>query len=98
MIDAYLTESVTWRQAAGADKWGSPLPPVDTAIKAHVDSRTRLVINFQGEQVVSAAKVLMKGKPGHQDNIVIGGTAHIIVAVHEKRVFGVLSHYEVYIQ
>lgn len=98
MIDPYLTETITWRQSAGLDQWGTPLTPTDTPVKALVEWETRLVFNLAGEEVVSAGLISVKRKPSHADNYVVDGVEHAILAIAEKRVFGVLSHYEVAVQ
>ena len=97
MVGIYLTDTITWVRAAGVDQWGTPLTPVSASISARVDWRTKLVRNFAGEQVVAAGSVLVGDKPGHNDNFIIDGAAHVLIAIHEKKLFAAVSHYEVWI-
>jgi hypothetical protein len=96
MIGAYLTDTVTWKKSQGGDAWGSPAAPVETAVKARIDRRTRLVRNFAGEEVTAAGSVLLLDKPGHEDLLTFDGADHAILAVAERKAWGV-SHYEVYV-
>ena len=96
MVGVYFTDSITWVRAAGVDQWGEPLTATEVSIRARVNWKTRLVRNFAGEQVIAAGTVLVSDKPSHEDNVEIDGVLHVILAIHEKKVFATVSHYEVF--
>ena len=96
MIESYLTDTVTWAKSNGRDQWGTAIAPTEVLTAARVDWKTRLVRNTIGEQVVAAGSVLVREAPGHEDTFEINGVRHAILAVAEKKDFGI-QFYEAYI-
>jgi len=71
MIESYLTETVT---AAGTESAGA----------ARVDSRTRVVRNVAGEQVVSSARALLSVATTitHEHKVRVSGVDRAVLAVN----------------
>ena len=98
MLDVYMTDSAVWVRSAGTDQWGDPLPPVRETVRCRIDWRTKLVIGPTGEQEIASGVMCVKQRPSHEDNYEVDGANHIILRVDEKKVYGRLSHYEVWLQ
>jgi hypothetical protein len=98
MIAAYRKTTVTWVRAPGSDQWGTPLAAVDQDVQVQLLEGTKLVLNPEGEQVLSSAMLRVEDKPSHEDNFAWNGVSHIILRIDTKRIFSRISHYEVYVQ
>jgi hypothetical protein len=98
MIAAYRKTTVTWVRAQGSDQWGTPLAAVDQDVQVQLLEGTKLVLNPEGEQVLSSAMLRVEDKPSHEDNFAWNGVSHIILRIDTKRIFSRISHYEVYVQ
>jgi hypothetical protein len=98
MIDIYMTNPVTLKRLASRDQWNEPTYTT-TALMAKVDSKTRLVRDLKGEQVVSSALVYLPGSVAavsHEDRVIIDGVEHVIIAIQKMADFE-FSHWELYI-
>ena len=99
MIGVYAQESVVWVRGQGLDAYGTPATAVESSILARVRWQVRVLRDYRGVEVVSAAEVLMADKPdASQDKIRIDGEDHAIIAVHRVSAFSRTAHWRVYVQ
>lgn len=98
MLNAYFVDSIVHVQSTGVDKWGEPLPVVLVTFKGRIDRKTRLVRNFAGEQVVSAAMILVPSSLTvlHQDKFRFDGEDHAILNIAEQKHFS-KTHQEIFV-
>jgi hypothetical protein len=98
MFSIYQQDSITWVRHGTRDQWNEPAAATDVAIKARVDWRTKLVIDWNGEQVLASGSVILDSKPDHEDNLEINSISHIIIAVEEIKSFSKVLGYRAYFQ
>lgn len=85
MLDAYLTDTITWVQKASQDKWGTPTAGASQDIRCRHEIGSDLTFAYQGEQVHAAGCVWMLEQPSHEDNFVIDGVSHPIINIQKLR-------------
>lgn len=99
MIGVYAQDAITWVRGQGHNSYGEPAAAVETAVLARVRWRNRVVRDWRGTEVASAAEVLMDDQPdAGQDKLRIDGEDHVILAVQIVKAFGRVSHYRVLVQ
>jgi hypothetical protein len=87
MFNAYMTDQVVLVQKTGDISWGERAEK-ETTVRARVDFKNRMVRDFRGEQVVSAATVTMQDRPLEAyDRIKIDGVEHPILSLQKHRAF-----------
>lgn len=87
MIGAYLKDTVTIVRHGTRDQYGTESGTTNEAVKGFLQWKTRLVLNLQGEEVLSSASVLMRydATLTHEDKIIVGGVEHPILAIELVR-------------
>lgn len=82
MIEQYLNQTATWKQATGLNEYGEPIITSQT-IKVRWEGKRRLVRDKQGQEVVSEARVfcLEPVQPG--DILMYNGKEWPVIAVSE---------------
>jgi len=100
MIGAYLIHPLTLRRLVSLDQWNTPTY-TNIMFMGRMDRGSKLVRNIKGEQVVSAAIVLIPASVGSvtlADRIIDGGgVEHAIIALDPISDFS-FSHWEAAIQ
>lgn len=104
-----MTDTVILRQSQGADKWGEPVAPVETVIRARVEYKTRQVASVRGLLVIATGIVLMQPRQiikdvtgrgantiSYEDKLVIEGIEYSIARISQVKDFSVRA-LEVYI-
>lgn len=89
----------------GVDTWSEPTAVAGATIPCRIMYDTRLMRNFQGEEVLSAAKIFCK--PGditfeHEDKLLLDiegyGTEHPIIIIKKPQNSVHIHHAEIWIQ
>lgn len=87
MFNAYFLDRITLIETTGSSTWGEKSTK-ETIINARVDYKNRMVRNFAGEQVVSAALVHMKNRViDPSTRIKINDIEHPILNIIKRRAF-----------
>jgi len=86
-MNVYFTDTLTLKKTT-FDLWGEPTVTTST-IKGRIIFKTRMVLNLQGEQVVSSARVLLDKDSGvsHSDKLYFDGRDHPILSIDKKKDF-----------
>ena len=96
MIDAYCIHSLKLKRLVSLDEWNTATWK-EIPFKGRMDHGTKLVRNAKGEQVVSAAIVMIPKRVGavtHADKIIDpDGVEHSIIALNPVYDFA-FSHWE----
>lgn len=89
MIKAYLKDPVTVLRHGARDAWGAAPAPTRELALGFLEPGSRLVLNLQGEQVLSSARVLLAydATLTHEDELEISGVRHPIVAIEVLKDF-----------
>jgi hypothetical protein len=59
-----MTQVVTWEPRTGLDEYSRPTYGAATAVRCRVVGRTKLVLDTNGQEVVSTTVVYCDGNPG----------------------------------
>lgn len=87
MFNAYLLDTVNIIEDTGDSVW-SEKSTKSTTISARVETKTKLVKDSSGEQVVSVAVVSMKDRILSPSSMIeIDGVKHPILRIDKKRAF-----------
>lgn len=111
MVGPYLIDTITLVQYKGKDKWGEPITPTNASVKVRVDYKDRVTINSAGEEIVSAAQIMMRPRTiifadfatrssntiSYEDKVVVDGVSRAIVAIARMADFSV-RFLEVYVK
>lgn len=81
MIDVYLNQTATWRQATGQNEYGEPTFADPVSIKVRWEGKRRLVRDKDGREVVSEARVLCTEPVQPGDLLEYDGRAWPVIAV-----------------
>jgi len=93
MIDAYLIDSMSVKSPT-KDKWETTTATTTKRnVRCRIKRRTRTVVDFQGEDVLSSAEVLVKYSTAieHTDLLTFDGRDHTVLAIEEDRDFAGLA-------
>lgn len=82
MIPTKDTITVT-TATGGLDAWGNPIAPTTKTLNCRIDYRTEKVVNANGEELVSKANILIKGKAVITPNDTISWTDYL--GTHEAK-------------
>lgn len=91
MLNAYSVDSLTIVRAADPpyDEWNQPNSPTTEDVNGYIEWKTKLVINFAGEEELAAGFVLIEYDADltHEDKIRINSVDHPIVTIERLKDF-----------
>ncbi len=92
-------------QITNPGEWSEPVEAVGDPIPCRIMYDTRLMKNYQGEEVLSAAKIFVKAEHitfGHEDGLQLDiesyAKNHPIITIKQPQNSVILHHAEVWIQ
>lgn len=108
MLDVYSVDDIVIVQQGGYDQWNEPLSGSQIEIKGYVEWKTKLVINTNGEKVVSNIQIYIKKRK--LDKLLVSTLSHedivksingvdidrAIITVAQPKAFSA-PHYEIYL-
>jgi len=104
-FDSLLIDHMKVVQVTAADVWLEPTDTVDAAIPCRIMYDTRLMKNYKGEEVLSAAKIFVKPEHitfEHEDQLQLDiesyGLNHPIIIIKKPQNSVAIHHAEVWVQ
>lgn len=97
-MNAYLIDPVTLRRFVSRDDWNKPTY-TNVALMGRVEWQTKLVRDFKGEEVISAALVYLDNTVSsvtNMDRIILDGVDHAILRIDKRTDFSI-SHWEIWV-
>lgn len=81
------------------DKWGQTSDVIQAGVKCRIMYGNRLVRDFNGEEVLSSAKIFFRSTVniGHEDMIRFGGVKHAVLKILRPQDSIAIHHVEVYV-
>ncbi len=104
-FDSLLINHMKVVQITSADEWNEPDPIVGDAIPCRIMYDTRLMKDYKGEEVLSAAKIFCKPEHitfHHEDQLQFDietyGIDHPIIIIKQPQNSVAIHHAEVWVQ
>ena len=89
MMRSYMRDSVVHVASNGLDQWGNPETPTSTTRAARIEEGNKVVIDEQGEKVVSMARIMLPANVtvSLEDNFTFDGLTHTILSINKRKDF-----------
>lgn len=94
MLDAYANQNLTWKSVASVSKYNEPTYSSVT-IKGRKETGNKLILNAEGQEVISSARVFTESAVANNDLI---DDSKVIQVNKNIGLDGSIVFYEVYLK
>ncbi len=94
MLDVYANQNLTWKAVTSINKYNEPTYSSVT-IKGRKETGNKLILNAEGQEVISSARVFTESAVANNDLI---DNSKVIQVTANINLDGTVAFYEVYLK